>query len=164
MRKAAILIAIILSSMIIKAQNVDKHAITSKIGKQLFFQIDDTFFKDSIAIYSFAITIRITHFGKNAIVREVSSNDPIAFKIFKNLDTLKSIDFSELALGRKSIRLIVPVAILAMAHKQIPLNGSILVSDLGQAIEKLFDVPKPDLDYDIFLEPYIVRMDLNKYD
>lgn len=164
MKKVLLLVVTMLSSMTIHAQNLDKHAITSKIGKQLFSQIDETFFKDSIAIYSFAITIRITHAGKKAIVREVGSNDSVAFKIFRNLDTLKSIDFSKLTSRQRSVRLIVPVAILIMAHKQTPQNGSVLVTDLKQSIEKLFDVPKPDIDKDIYLDPYIIRMDLNTYD
>jgi hypothetical protein len=163
MKSVIIFIVILTSSFFAKAQLSEKNEISRKLTDHLFFQLQHKTFKDSVAIYTFVITVDLTNANKNPVITNVNSTDSLAFKAFKNLDTLKKLDFTSFKFTEKKVRLILPTAIVIKAHNGSKRPGTLLIMDLPELIYKLLKVSNPNIRSDIYLNPFVIEVDLSAY-
>ncbi|RYF14394.1 MAG: hypothetical protein EOO42_17900 [Flavobacteriales bacterium] len=139
-----------------------------EIEKTLFTTIDAREIKDSIALYTFSIKINIRKTKGKVIVNEISSNDPIAHLIFKDVNLLGKINFAPLVANKNNVTLYIPVAYIVANYKlndttekKISLNG------LQENLYKLFNFTKSEnsiTENTIYMRPIVITTDKAVYD
>ena len=153
----------------IYAQVVDDRKLNDTITTTLTSGFDVNVFKDSIAMYSSAIRIDVEMVKGKLIVKKLSANDSLVYKMFKNLDRLKTFDYSIVLRNRNSARIIVPVVILIASYKDSPAKPKISIDNIPKHILKMLDdVGNNKVDFpasqNIYLQPYYFMVSKIVYD
>lgn len=163
MKNLFFLFAFLIGSLGVKGQVDQKEEISRELTSRLFYQLQNNELKDSVAVYTFTITIEITNGDKMPIVANVHSSDQLAYKVFPNLDTLRSVDFKKLRFRSKKVRLVLPTAIVIKAHNGSIKPETLQMTDVSNVLYKMLRVEDPNLLSDIYLNPFVIEVDLSAY-
>ncbi len=143
-----------------------QEAIENDIGKILGLNIAKDSIKDSIAMYTFAISVKIEKRRKTVDIKEIKSNDTICYKIWPKLDSLlkgKGIDWGVLAPNKGISEIIIPISIIVMNHNNSSDNPTVSLLDMESKLNALF--AKNIISKNcMYLHPMIVRMYKRTYD
>ena len=136
------------------------NVIAKTIRDSLFNNLQNDGLKDSIAIYTSAIKLKIVKKGLKAFAEKISVSDSIAYTVFYNLDFLKKINYAPLMKSGDTITVIVPVAIMMNGCNTCPPGQMQLLSrsDFTKKILKLFYEPvdyKASTTNGLFLRPAV---------
>jgi hypothetical protein len=87
-----------------------------KVNKVLNKQISVNLFKDSIAMYTYNLKLKIVK-SKNGIskVKHILASDTLLYRIFPNYKELYIIDYSSLLSGRNEVNLVIPVLVYSLS-------------------------------------------------
>lgn len=125
-------------------------------------KLDMHSFKDSTAIYAF--NIQITVFKSRPSATVISSNDTLVSKFIIGLDSLKKFNFEPLMGNYKSVKFIVPLAVIVSSsgYNRQCIDAHLL----SQKITMLFyDMSQNSQTLPtVQLQPLILRFDKKVYD
>lgn len=153
----------------IYAQVVDDRKLNDTITTTLTSGFNINVFKDSIAMYSSAIRIDVEMVKGKCVIKKLSANDSLVYKMFKNFDRLKSFDYSIVLRNRNSARIIIPVVILIASYENGPAKAKISINSIPKQILNMFDdVGNNKVDFpasqNIYLQPYYFMVSKIVYD
>ncbi|WP_354330787.1 hypothetical protein [Pedobacter sp. CG_S7] len=157
-----ILLSILISMNIVGAQEPNWHELDGKISNMLFPQLDATTLPDSVAIYSFAIKLEIRVNNKEVTVDKITVTDSIAYKLFKEINNLKSINFSSIIGKKKSIDVVIPVSIFIMRSRRNPNKNELRVDNLPKNFSNLFFPFNNQQDL-VYMNLLKILVDLQEY-
>lgn len=144
-----------------------KDSIDNYLAKQMRENMKK--FKDSSAVYSFAIKINLSRINKHSVkIDSISTNNPIISNLlFGDLAGLKKLDYNNYTKNYKKVKIIKPV-LIHVGHWE-PTNKSFNIHEFYFQSLKLFYINNPKFQKDdfyksIFFTPYCMIFDLSGYD
>ncbi|WP_158798770.1 hypothetical protein [Pedobacter sp. L105] len=146
-----------------KAQSKNYYDIGNKVAWALFLQMQNDKCPDSIAMYSFTVKINVDYTIKKKPKIKVNVDDSLFYKIFKNIDTLKTIDYSTLMVKRKKAELILPLGLIVLSSKSSSFRPSVDIHAVEYNIYKLLHVDK-EMSSKIYFRPFLIRAELKPTD
>lgn len=168
MKKLLIIFALITAAKIFPTmaqENQGKDLFREKMVGQLNF--NNEALKDSVALYTFNIQIRVASKNKKASAQSVWASDSIAYKVFKDFEVLKTSDYSDFTNGKSVTLIVVPIAIIVSNHPGRSSDPRIPIMDLKEKIERLFDMTgkeRMSSDEIMYLAPVVIFTDKTVYD
>lgn len=162
-----ILILFCLITKICGAQNTN--AVNEKIRDILSgpdLNLNDVI--DTVGLYTFTIKLEVFSGVSKTYVGKISTNNILVSKFYKNLDTLKTLDFTPFFKGKETrATIVIPVAII-LAYPKIKVQKPTL--DAEKLIEKLYNlfdltypVPNEDISLYKFAQPVILTCGVKVY-
>ncbi|CAM4064644.1 hypothetical protein SAMN06265348_102180 [Pedobacter westerhofensis] len=114
--------------------------INKKVSKILSQNDVPRLIKDSIAIYTYTITIKIRNSKNGSTNAELSVSDAMLYTYFPNLKQLSKIDFKPLVLNTLGTTLVIPIVIAnkstTATNRYTRQEGKLLI-DMGLVWEDL---------------------------
>lgn len=136
----------------------------TEISRSLVLNLKEDIFSDSVALYTFAISIKGKMKKHNFNILELTTNDSLCYKAFPKLDSLiKDINLSVFVNKKGVSYIIIPIAIVLTAHDKIPKNSTINVWDLPKRLNILFDSMRTTKYQSVYLSPKTIMVDNQIY-
>jgi hypothetical protein len=117
-----------------------------EINKKIEFELfgkrtpDITKLKDSADFYGFAIALQVSLKNGYTVVNAINVNDSIAYKMYKNFDVLKEINYVSLLQGRKQATIIIPIGfVIAYVNYPTSTVPVLKAEGLMEKIIKMFN-------------------------
>ena len=100
--------------------------------------------------------------NKEVTVDKISTTDSIAYKYFKQIDNLKSINFRPIIGEKKNMDVVIPVSIFVMRSRRNPNENGLIVETLPKNFSNLF-FPYNNQQDIVYLNLLTILVDLQVY-
>lgn len=88
---------------------------------------------NNVPYFTLNIRVKIEKQNNKTFVKEITSNDSLAFKIFSRIKQLKTIDFSDLLKNNEKIVLVIPYVFFNSMIKQSAVNSDEYIKSIQNA-------------------------------
>lgn len=138
-----------------------QQAMEVEISRILVFNMGRNVVKDSVAFHAFSIKVSIKWKNKRAFVDRISSNSPLCYEVWPNLNELlkKNIDFNVFLEGRNVREIIIPVGILVVDYDRKKPTDRLELYSIPSRIELMMDSNPGHGKYkSVYLAPKIITV------
>lgn len=140
--------------------------ITQKISVDLLKHLRTDSLKDSVALYTFAIKLKLSNISSRSHIENITINEQFALSLYKDFNFLKNIDFIPLMHGKKRISMVIPVMLLVSETNKAT-DHRIKIDDLPKKFKAFMNYDhnrKSMTDKYIYLDPQVITIETKVYD